>query len=771
MGEVFVAHDTRLDRDVALKILPEEMARQGQLRARFEREAKALAALNHPNVVTIYSVEEAGGVRFLTMELVIGTPLGALVEPGPLDVPRLLHLSRQITRGVSAAHQAGVIHRDLKPDNIMVTVDDEIKILDFGLARLGDARWASDPPLDSEAPTEVGSKTSPGTAMGTAPYMSPEQALGEPLDERTDLFAVGVVLYEMATGHSPFREATLAATFDRILNRIPKRPHDLNPELPERLSRIIERALEKDRERRYPSARELLDELEQLESARIGPAAAAIATPSVAVLPFADLSPESDQEYFCQGLADELINTLAGIEGLRVVARASAFALQGEDLARSEIGRRLDVEWLVQGSLRKSGERLRITAQLLAAADDTFVWSERYDRQLIDVFELQDEIAGTIVGALAGRLAPPGAISTVPQERVDTSAISRPPTPPTPVPAAAGFSTPTPQGRRHPSNLEAYDAFLRGLYAMNRWSEDWVERAMDCFAEALTRDPGYAPAHAATADCLLWFYSGIGSRPASATVPRARAAAQSAVALDPALADGHRCLGLIAMSHDWDRIGARQGFERAIELNPGSAEARLRNAWRLSLLEHEFGAAAEELRRAERLNPLDPQTKTLLGYVSYFSRDLDAARRQFERVVALEPHFPLAHYAIGDVLAQQGELKKAVASYERAIELGGRSANAIAMLAHASALGGDERRARGLLRDLDTLAESEHVSPMWPALARLGLGEVDAVFELLGRAFDQRDGSLVLIHSAPEFDPLRADARFGELLSKMGLAP
>jgi eukaryotic-like serine/threonine-protein kinase len=725
MGEVYRAEDTRLGRKVALKVLPRELARDERRQERLRREAKAVAALNHPNVVTIHSVEEIEGVLFLTLELVEGMSLRERIDRGPLPAAAIVDIGAQIGEGLARAHDAGILHRDLKPQNVMLTEEGRVKILDFGLAKSLAA-----PRTDPEAAT-LTRDTGAGTMLGSAGYMAPEQALGKDVDVRTDLFSLGVVLYEMATGKTPFRGGTLAAYFDSLLNEEPPSPATANPTLPGGLVRVVDKALQKDPSRRYASARELVAELRAAGEGKAEPGERS----SIAVLPFADLSPGKDQEYFCHGLAEELINSLGGLRGLRVVARTSAFAVQAQGLDVREMGRRLQVATVLEGSVRKAGARLRVTTQLVDAADGYQIWSRRFDCEMDDVFAVQDQIAETVATEL--------------RREVGASRELR--------------------SARHPSGPEAHDEYLRGLHAMNRWTEDGVDRAIACFERALARDPGYALAHAALAECLVWFYSGIGTRPARLTIPRAREAARRAVELAPALPEGHKVTALIAMSHDWDREAAARAFARAIERNPAAADTRVWNGWRLSLLEGSHAEALAELRAAEALDPLDLKIKTQIGYVYYFLRDLARAAEEFRGILAIDPHFAFGHYALGDVHAQEGRYEEAVAALEESMRLGGRSVNHLAILAYVHGLAGRPEEARRLLGEVRESAAQGHASPIWAALVHIGLRETDLAFEWLDRAFEERDGSLVLVAASPEFVPLRKDPRFRALLERMGL--
>jgi serine/threonine protein kinase/tetratricopeptide (TPR) repeat protein len=743
MGDVYVAHDIRLDRRVALKLPRPAVAAPVDRLALFEREARAAAALNHPNIVHLYSVEEADGLIFMTMELVHGRSLRELLSGGvPLALPKALGFASQIAEGLACAHAAGVIHRDLKPGNVMITEDDRAKILDFGVAK-----FLSPVPLwDAERPTA--SAMSSGMTVGTVGYMSPEQARGKTLDARTDLFALGVILFEMVTARAPFEGATPAVVFDQLLNSRPLSPLKVNPALPALLAAVIDKALEKDPEQRYRSANDFLEDVKRIDLANAGSTmlranvASRIAVrsssvsrmpPSIVVLPFIDLSPQQDQEYFCHGMTEEIINTLMRVPGLRVISRTSAFAFQGTGLEVTDIGRRLRVGTALEGSIRKEGDRVRITAQLVSAEDGYQLWSTRFDRELSDVFAIQDEIAATIVNEL--RIELPGL---------------RPEKP-------ASF------------DVTAHDAYLKGMYALNKWTDESMRRAIGHFGEAIATDSSFAPAYAALAEANIWLYSGLGILPATETVPQARWAVEHALELDPSLSDAYKVRALIAMNHDWDRQAAEKALTRALQCGPGSAAAHLSNAWRLAVLERRHDEALIELEDAERLDPLDLQVKTQIGYVHYFRRDFDRAIEQFERVVALEPAFAFAHYALGDACTQTCQYERAISEFKQAIELAGRSVNHVGVLGYAYGRSGNTDRAKELLDELTARAVHSHVSPMWIALIHLGLSDLDSVFQCLNRAFEQRDGSLILITAAAEFDPVREDARFKSLLDRMGL--
>jgi serine/threonine protein kinase/tetratricopeptide (TPR) repeat protein len=737
MGDVYVAEDTKLNRRVALKFLRPDINDARGNRVRILREARAAAALNHPNIVHLYSVEEVDDLVFITMELVTGRSLRQLLATGTgLPLTQTISLAAQIAEALACAHDAGIVHRDLKPGNVMITDDERVKILDFGVAKV----LARISDQDPDGATMTGDDASVGHAVGTTGYMSPEQALGKTLDARTDLFALGVVVYEMATGRAPFQGETVAAVFDHLLNRRQPPLLTFNPTLPRSLEVILDKALEKDPDRRYRTADEFLRDLRAMPMPDViratKPVTAAVVeqevSSSIAVLPFADMSPGKDQEYFCHGITEEIITALTSVPGLQVISRTSAFAFQGQNLEVIEIGRRLRVTTILEGSVRKSGDRVRVTAQLVNAEDGYHIWSKRFDRELEDVFVIQDAIAASIL---------------------DEFRIRRGDRP----------------SERPPLNAPAHDAYLKGMYALNKWTEVAVRQAIGYFNQAIAEDSSFAPAYAALADAHVWFYSGLGILPADETVPHARRAVDNALTLDANLAHAHKVRGLIAMNHDWDRAGAEQALTRALQLGPGSASAHLWHAWRLALLERRHDLALLELAEAERLDPLDLQVKTQIGYIHRFRHDLDRAIAQFETVVALEPSFAFAHYALGDACTQRGQFDRAIAEFNKSIELGGRSVNHVGVLGYAYGRSGHRERAIEHLNELTTRAAGGHVSPMWFALIHLGLSDLERLFYWLNRAFEERDGSLILITAAVEFDPVREEHRFKSLLERMGV--
>ncbi len=529
MGVVWKARDLKLERNVAIKFLPEGSVDDPERRAFFEREAKAVAALSHPNIVTIFAVAEAEGTIFFTMELVDGQPLSKLVSPGGVALDRFLEVAVPLADAVAAAHGRGIIHRDLKPQNIMIDATGALKILDFGLARIL-------PPLPRMIAREDGSTaTIDADFAGTIAYMSPEQLRSQPLDHRTDLFSLGVVLFEWATGRLPFAGKTGPEKIAAVLKDEPRSAADLNPRLPRHLDRILHRCLEKEPRYRMASARDLRDELELLRQA--GAEARNRDVPSIAVLPFADMSREQDQAYFCDGIAEEIINALCRVQGLRVASRTGSFQFKDTAADLREVANKLRVETVLEGSVRKSENRLRITVQLIDAARGFHLWSESYDRELRDIFAIQQEIARNVVRALQVTLSP--------QEK---GALAEIPT----------------------SHVQAYDYYLRGRSFYYRYGRHDIEFALQLFSRATELDPEYALAHAGLTDC--WSYIYLYSERKDSVRAQAETAGRRALELAPESAQAQASFA-VAMSLGDHKEEARAAFEKAVRLDPTLFEA------------------------------------------------------------------------------------------------------------------------------------------------------------------------------------------------------
>ena len=629
MGHVYRAEDERLKRTVALKVLPDPVAQDAEHLARFHREAETLAQLDHPNIVTVFSIDKVDGIPFLTMTWVEGSTLDKLIPEAGFTLDELLRIALPLVEAVAAAHDRGVTHRDLKPSNIMVSKEGSVKVLDFGLAKAGTG-------LEARSGDET--LTSEGALVGSVPYMSPEQVRGLQADFRSDVFALGVQLYELATGRRPFTGESTSDLLSAILRDSPKPVDQVRPELPRQLGRIVRRCLSKDPERRFESAKGLRNALEDLRSevAQTGKDD----FDSIAVLPFADMSPDRDQGHFCEGIAEEILNALSALPALRVAARASSFPLREGLLDVREIGRRLSVDAILDGSVRKAGNRLRITTQLVNVADGYHLWSERYDRELEDVFAIQDEIAVSVVEALELTLAP------------DEKQLLK---------------------KARAAHLEAYDYYLRGRQLADRVNREDFEGALEMFRKAIAIDPEYSPAWAGIADAHGVLFGWFGTE--EKDLEEAKRASLRAVELAPDSAQAYASRGHV-LSLVLDSGGAQAAFERAIELNPSLYDAYWLYA-RDSFRNGRHEQAAELLEKAAETRPEDYQALLL---APQFYRRLgdpdraqDARRRGVERArqrLELNPHDYRALYLSSPALFELGEKDEARELAERALELG-----------------------------------------------------------------------------------------------------
>jgi serine/threonine protein kinase/Tfp pilus assembly protein PilF len=729
MGEVYVAEDGKLKRKVALKVLPEEVARDPARLDRFQREAESIAALNHPNIVTIYSIEEADGIRFLTMELVDGQTLIELIPSNGLDVETFLRYSAAIAEALSAAHEKGIIHRDLKPGNIMVSSEGRIKILDFGLAKL--MRDDSDP---NSSHMETHAQTEAGIILGTMPYMSPEQIQGKRLDHRSDIFSLGIIFYEMITGRRPFRGNNSADLISSILRDTPDPIADLKPGTPEHLERIIRRCLMKDPRDRFQTARDVYNELRELNASTESSSRSssfASGGNSIAVLPFRNMSADDENEYFCDGLAEELLNALAKIEDLKVAARTSSFSFKNKTADASEIGKALRVKTILEGSVRKSGNRLRITAQLITAADGYHLWSERYDREMKDIFDVQDEITLAVVDALKVKLF---------GEEQDAVL------------------------KRHTRNPEAHEFYLRGLFYFNRFTPDDFQKASESFRQAIAIDPRYASAYAGLADAYteLSFYTFTPSE----TMPKAREAANKALELDDRLGEAHNSLAIIKMYFDWDFAGAEQEFKRAIDLNPGSALIHMWYGWYLGLMGR-FEESFKEMQGAQELDPLSATNNSGIGIVFHWSRQPERAIEQFRKVLELNPNYLIARSFLAEAYEQKGDFVSAIATIEK-IQQAETNHLTLPTVGYVYAKSGDRHKALEILDEFVKRSNQEYVPAFNFAQIYAGLGDNEQALAWLEKACNERAVWIPFLKVDLKFDSLRSNPRFQELLKKVG---
>jgi eukaryotic-like serine/threonine-protein kinase len=705
MGEVFKATDIRMGRTVAIKTIREEHS------DRFMREVRAIAALNHPNICQLYDV----GTNYLVMEFIEGSPV-APVE----STRKLLDLASQIADGLSAAHAAGIVHRDLKPDNILVTREGRVKILDFGLAKSARSAHAS-----ADAATQTMGITQFGTTVGTVNYMSPEQAKGQEADPRSDVFAFGLVLYEMLSGSQAFSKDSPIETMAAIVRDEPA-PLDA----PARLSGIIARCLCKLPADRFQTMGEVRSALEQgaLEKEV---ATAALDTPSIAVLPFANLSAEKENEYFADGLAEDIINGLTRLPNLKVAARTSAFSFRQSTHAIAEIGRKLDVDHVLEGSVRKSINRIRVTVQLVKVADGFHLWSERYDRELTDVFAIQDDISAAIVERLK--------VNLTEHTRVRS-------------------------GSHHIPDIDAYQAYLRGRFFWNKRTELDFDRSIEHFNRAVSLDSQYVLAHVGIADaCIMLGIFGL--RQPQHIFEKARLAAETALRMDNTSAEAHKALATVLGYYDWNWKGAEAAFQRAIELDPNSAMTHL---WYGAVLagaqKHE--QAIREVKRARELDPLSVPVNGFLGRVYMQARRYDEAVEAASNAVELDSASPFARWMLAFCLDARNELPAALVEAEKAAALSGGRQPFLATLGYAHARSGNRSEAEHVLEQLRQLSEVRYISPYDIGVIHVALGNGELALEWLSRAIQDRAARITQI-TDPSFDGSRSDPRIRDLIERI----
>ena len=739
MGEVYRARDTRLKRDIAIKVLPDDVASSPERLARFEREATTVAGLNHPNIVVLHSIEEVEGTRFLTMELVDGRSLAECVTPDGLPTVRVIDLGIALADALAAAHEKGVIHRDFKPANVMLTRDGRVKVLDFGLAKL--AAPEMNPDVTKEA-TRTAPLSDAGHVVGTVPYMAPEQIRGEAADARTDLFALGTVLYELVSGERPFAGATHADISAAILRDTPKPLRMLRPDLPQDLDRIVSRCLEKNPRERIQSAldvsnelRRLRKELEQSEwGAGARPAGEKVA--SIAVLPFANRSASADDEYFSDGLADELLNVLAKIRGLRVAARTSSFHFKGKDSTIPEVGSALKVATVLEGSVRKAGNRVRISVQLVQASDGYHLWSETYDRTLEDIFAVQDDIAQSVVkelrATLLGEVADSDAAGAVKAE------VSR---------ATKGRAT----------DPEAHQRYLLARHLLDRVTREDTAKSIAHMRRILDRYPKFALAWAELARGYAyettrgWTAEGYG---------RAREAAERALALEPDLADAHLMLGWIQMFHqDWK--GAKASYDRALELAPGSVTV-LRRTGGLRASLGRFDEAIQLDRQAVEQDPLSAISHHALGSWLQAAYRFEEAEQAYRKALELAPRMTGTTASLAVTLSAQDRNDEALA-------VARQEPNEIMRLWGLAIVHNAMNHAEEANAELRALiANHADTSAYQIAEVHAARGATDLAFEWLNRAYVQRDSGLTYLQCSPHFRSLHGYSRWRAFLKTMG---
>ena len=727
MGAVYKAHDPTLQRTVAIKVLAKQ---DEDASARLLQEARAASALNHPHICTIYEVGEHAGQAFIVMEFIDGKPLSQLIPSDGLPPESVIRYGTQIADALAHAHERGIVHRDLKSANVVITPEGRAKVLDFGLA-------ARMPRPDAEAVTKTQDAlqfSNAGMLAGTLAYMAPELLRGEAATARSDIWALGVLIYEMGSGQLPFAGATVAEMAASILKESTR---SLPPHVPAGLRAITQRSLSKDSSQRYANTGELravLDAIDSSESTAALPTSQqAPLPPSIAVLPFTNMSADPEQEYFCDGIAEEITSALVKVDRLRVAGRSSAFSFKGKTGALREIGRTLDVGAVLEGSVRRAGNRLRITAELVNVSDGYHLWSERYDRQLEDIFEVQDEIALAVVDALK--------LALLGEEQA----------------AVLKHST---------ENPEAYQLCLRARQARYRWTEEGFRTGMGLFEQALETDPNYALAHLGLGDSrILWDL--LGREPPD--LPKVRTHLETALRLDPDLAEAHAIFGLVEGLYEWNWPSAESRCRNALALDAQSARVHHIHGL-LLLLIGRYEEALEAARRAVELDPLNPLWNTGLLDTLVGKRDWDGALRQARATLDLVPDSWHVQFVSGEALAASGQVDEAVTVIEQGIVSSGGVAFMSGLLGNALAKAGRRDEAHQQLDGLRDRSSSEYVSPLALALVHAALDQRDEAFTALERTLDLHDPWLTFFLTfLPTLNDLRPDPRFAELRRRIGL--
>lgn len=748
MGRVYLAEDTRLGRQVAIKFLPASYQYDPERRTKFLAEARATSALRSPHIAAIYDIGEHDGAMYLVMEYVEGELLSEMLKRGPLQIREAMDFTVQIADALSEAHSLSIVHCDVKASNLMVNERGTIKLLDFGIASATSAKEAE--PDDRTRP--VGQQTAVGVVTGTVSYMSPEQAIGRALDHRSDIFSLGAVLYEMLTAHLPFEGETPVEIIDKIIHAEPMPVTRLNYGVPPDLERVVRKCLEKDRERRYQSVRDLLIDLRNLQRDSDSGSQATTSglrrntqvvtrsrprkgIDSLAILPFANLSGDPDLEYLSDGVTEGLINKLSRLPKLRVMARSTVFRYHGRELPDpQQVGDELGVRAVLLGRLLRRDDALIIKLELVDTNDGSHLWGEQYVRQTSDILTLEQEISTEISEQLRFKL-------TTAQRKSLT--------------------------KRSTENSEAYQLYLKGRYHWNRRTEEGIKRSLDYFEKAIALDQGFALAYAGLADAynLLASYA---AKPVPTLFLRAKATALKALSLDDKLAEAHAALAAVKLWREFDWEAGERGFRKAIELNPSYATAHLWLALYLAAMER-MDEALLEITFGHELDPLSRVLNLNLARILYFARRFDESAKQCLKTIEMFPDYLIAHRRLGMTYGEQGMFEEAEAEFKAALSLSAKDSETMSAMAYVYAAAGRTDEARQVFEQIKDIARQSYVSPYSLARVHIGLGQIDEAFAELEVTYKERHGILTYLKVEPMFDRIRDDARFLDLLRRLGI--
>lgn len=776
MGEIYLADDIQLDRTVAIKVLPANVASDKDRMSAFIREAKAASAIDHPNIVHVYEVNQSDGINFIAMQYVEGETLGSKINGKPLEISEFLQIGVQVMDAIAEAHARGIVHRDLKPANIMISSKGYAKLLDFGLARI-----QKTPDTSELSQVQTWTKSKPGVIAGTIAYMSPEQALGKKIDHRTDIFSIGVVFYEMATGHKPFSGSNPTETIDKIVHSQPESIARFNYNVPQELERIIRKCLEKDPERRYQSAADILIDLknlkrdldssnnkQQIERApteKVVPKkrnwiaialllmAAVIGgffwyrsqnvtnrkIQALAVLPFRNLNLDPQTEYLSDGITDSIINNLSPLSQIRVMARGTVFSYKNKEVDPRQVGKDLGVDGVVTGRLLQQGDRLRVTVNLIDARNGTVLWAQQQDRRLEDMLSMQSEISREISNQLQLKLT-----------KKDQDLLAK----------------------NYTTDSEAYQLYLKGQFFLMQRTPSAINTAMDFFQKAIDKDPTYALAYDGKADCYNFLgITGaiLGGLPPKQVMPEAKELTLKAIQLDDSLAQAHRTLGHIHINYDWDWDGAEKELNKSLALNPNDPLTHtIKTFWFIAM-----GRNNEARTSMQRFKELDPGTfpGTLIstGIQHYWMREYDAAIQELKLLNEMSPNYPSPYYWLGLSLLEKKNYNDAIKALENAAALSHRAPVALTGLGIGYARAGMTKEANSVLTELSNAPKNTYIPEFYLATLYTTLGRKDEAFEWLDKGYQERANGLSTVKVSPLMDDLRSDPRFDELLKKLKL--